>query len=96
MTKWQLDPNTRGSHLAIIKGSTPEDLKPFFRPINNKIWWAGEHAIKEIFRTTQGAYDSGEDAAKGIIESIANERGRKVVIKSQTTVEETILEKVKQ
>lgn len=47
-----------------------EKVRKVFRPVNNKIFFAGEHASVDHPATMEGAVESGEVAAKMVIQTV--------------------------
>lgn len=68
VTRWGNDPYAYGS----FSYSTPEFnynvVHTLQQPIQNKVYFAGEHTSFEYSSTVHGAYLSGQDAAKKILE----------------------------
>ena len=65
-TKWNSDVYTYGSYSFATNGILSTDFEVFEQPINNKIFFAGEHTIIEYRGTVHGAYLSGLREAKKI------------------------------
>lgn len=70
-TRWSQDPFTFGSYSYGALGSTFEDYKQFTHPVNDQLYFAGEHTISKYRATVHGAYLSGKRAAKQIMEADA-------------------------
>lgn len=67
-TRWGRDPLTYGAYSYGAFGSTIDDYREFTRPVNDQLFFAGEHTIGKYRATVHGAYMSGERAADQIIE----------------------------
>lgn len=65
-TKWNSNPYTYGSYSFATNGTSTNDYEVFEQPINNKIFFAGEHTILDYRGTVHGAYISGIREAKKI------------------------------
>merc|ERR1711862_450138 len=66
VTRWQDDPYTRGSFSFIPVGASFNDMKTYAKPIDRKLFFAGEGTNHMYFGTTHGAFMSGLRAAKEI------------------------------
>jgi monoamine oxidase len=70
VTDWINDPYTHGSFSYAKVGTTANDfqtLKNVINSGNNNIWLIGEHTNPTDYSFTNGAYDSGEEAASAAI-----------------------------
>lgn len=67
-TKWNTNQYTFGSYSFATNGPTGEDFEIFEEPVNNKIFFAGEHTIINYRGTVHGAYLSGVREARKIID----------------------------
>lgn len=65
-TKWRENQFTFGAYSFVGVGSTTNDFATIAAPVQNKIYFAGEHTSTEYRGTVHGAYLSGERAAKQI------------------------------
>jgi monoamine oxidase len=65
-TKWNSNVYTYGSYSFAPSGTSSNDFRIFEQPINNKIFFAGEHTIFDYRGTVHGAYLSGLREAKKI------------------------------
>jgi len=65
-SEWSSDPQTRGSYSHIAVGSSPDDMLTLSKPVNDRLFFAGEHTIRYFFQSAQGAYLSGRRAAARI------------------------------
>lgn len=65
-TKWNENPYSYGSYSFITKGLKNNVFEVFETPINNKIFFAGEHTTIDYRGTVHGAYLSGIREAKKI------------------------------
>lgn len=68
-TKWNENPYSYGSYSFATKGIGSKAFKIFEHPINNKVFFAGEHTIIDYRGTVHGAYLSGIREAKKIMKS---------------------------
>ena len=66
-TKWNSNKYTYGSYSFATTGVRTNDFEVFEEPINNKIFFAGEHTSRNYRGTVHGAYLSGIREAKKII-----------------------------
>ncbi len=73
VTKWGKQPTFRGSYSYYKVGSTPQHFDNVAKPVDNKLYWAGEHTMLEYIGCVHAAYLSGARAAQ----SIANSYGEK-------------------
>lgn len=58
-TKWQSNPYTLGSYSYTGIDTEMEDFHHLAAPINNQLFFAGEHTEADYFSTVHGAYLSG-------------------------------------
>lgn len=66
-TRWSSNPNAYGAYSFSTVGIGNWAFEAFEEPIENKIYFAGEHTIRDYRGTVHGAYLSGIRAAKAII-----------------------------
>ncbi|MBM4360726.1 MAG: FAD-dependent oxidoreductase [Deltaproteobacteria bacterium] len=66
-TRWGADPFARGSYSAFGVGSTPADAQALARPLEGRLFFAGEHTHPENPATTHGAWQSGQRAAAELV-----------------------------
>lgn len=66
ITRWAGDPFARGSYSFNALGSAPGMRKVLARPLENRLFFAGEATSTAHFGTTHGAYLSGIRAAREI------------------------------
>ena len=64
ITRWASDPFAFGSYSFQPVGSTPELRKELARPLDGKLFFAGEATEQDYFGTAHGAYLSGLRAAR--------------------------------
>ncbi|MEB3271040.1 MAG: FAD-dependent oxidoreductase [Synechococcus sp.] len=69
ITRWAADPFARGSYSFPALGSTPEMRNLLARPVDRRLFFAGEATNKDFFATAHGAYWSGLRAAKELLAS---------------------------
>ena len=72
VTRWHSDEFSRGSYSCISPGSSFSDYKMLARPIDNRIFFAGEATHAKYLGTVHGAYLSGERAANEIMQSMGS------------------------
>ena len=77
ITRWPDDPWARGAYSYLARGATPNDRQIIARPIDGRVWIAGEAVDRWNPATVQGAWASGREAAQ---EVLAVGAGRVVVI----------------
>lgn len=66
-TKWAMDPLSFGSYSFIPVTGTFDDFDEIAKPIDDKLFFAGEATNKYYFGTVHGAYISGYRAAQEIL-----------------------------
>ena len=64
LTRWHQDPLARGSYSYYQVGSSPVDRMELGRPVDNKVFFAGEASHLLYYATVHGALMSGQAAAK--------------------------------
>jgi monoamine oxidase len=69
ITRWAADPFARGSYSFAALGSTPEMRNLLARPVDRRLFFAGEATNKDFFGTAHGAYWSGLRAARELLAS---------------------------
>jgi monoamine oxidase len=68
---WHADPFTHGSYSYYAVGSSPADRRALQKPwFNNRYWLAGEHTDMAFPANIQGAWRSGERAAKALLKAL--------------------------
>lgn len=67
-THWSEYPNFRGAYSYPQVGGSSDQFEVFAAPIEDRLFFAGEHTIFDYHSTTHGALMSGMRAAKAIIE----------------------------
>ena len=70
VSAWSSDPLSRGAYTHLPPGSSMADPENLGRPINNKLFFAGEATNPIYLGTMHGAYLSGIRAAKEIQSSL--------------------------
>lgn len=65
-TKWNENPNSYGSYSFSTVGISNNAFEAFETPVNDKIFFAGEHTVRDYRGTAHGAYLSGVREAKKI------------------------------
>lgn len=66
-TKWNENPNSYGAYSFSTVGISNRAFETFEQPIDNKLYFAGEHTIRDYRGTVHGAYLSGIREAKKIL-----------------------------
>lgn len=69
-TKWHQDPDTFGSYSYVPKGTRSEIYGIFESSVADRLFFAGEHTIRDYRGTVHGAYISGLRAAEAILSEI--------------------------
>jgi monoamine oxidase len=64
ITRWASDPFARGSYSFCSVDSTPEMRRELARPLDGKLFFAGEATNVDYYGTADGAYESGLRAAE--------------------------------
>lgn len=59
MTSWDTNPFSLGAYSYYKVGTTMQDIIELRRPIEEKIWFIGEHTHPRYASTTHGAYQTG-------------------------------------
>jgi hypothetical protein len=67
-TKWAMDPLSGGSYSFIPINSSLDDFDELAKPVNDKLFFAGEATNKYYYATVHGAYISGYQAAEKILQ----------------------------
>src|SRR5205085_12013395 len=65
-SRWALDPFARGSYSHALPGHAG-DRAVLARPVDRRLFFAGEATSPNFFSTAHGARDSGERAAKEVL-----------------------------
>jgi len=69
ITRWASDPFSLGSYSFNAVGSNPNMRDELAKPVNGRIFFAGEATSREYFATVHGAYLSGIRAAQEVLQS---------------------------
>jgi len=69
ITRWASDPFSLGSYSFNAIGSNPKMRDELAKPVNGRVYFAGEATNREYFATVHGAYLSGIRAAKEVLRS---------------------------
>lgn len=70
ITRWAQDPFAYGSYSFNAVGSTNQDRAALARPLQARLFWAGEATHSEYPGTVHGAYLSGARAAKALLQTL--------------------------
>lgn len=70
MTSWDTDQFSFGSYSFYKVGTTIEDIIELRHPIDNKIWFIGEHTHPRYASMTHGAYQTGQWAAEEVVSQL--------------------------
>lgn len=73
VTRWQVDPFSRGSYSYVGLEATPADYDLLARPIGESLFFAGEATSRSYPATVHGAYISGLRAANEVLTSMIGE-----------------------
>ncbi len=68
VSKWSQDQFARGAYSFANVGASDADFDAFVAPVNDKIFFAGEHTIGKYRGTVHGAYISGLRQAERIVD----------------------------
>ena len=68
-TSWLNDPFTKGAYSFPKVNNSEEDFKNLAEPLDNKLFFCGEHTNLKYLATTHGALFSGIRAAKEVIKA---------------------------
>ena len=71
-TSWLNDPFTKGAYSFPKVDNSKADFENLAEPLDNKIFFCGEHTNLKYLATTHGAFFSGIRAAKEIIKESKN------------------------
>lgn len=63
MTRWQSSPHVLGGYSTYFVGTKWQMFDELAKPINDRLWFIGEHTNSEENYYIQGAYYTGERAA---------------------------------
>ncbi|MEO1405865.1 MAG: FAD-dependent oxidoreductase [Pseudomonadota bacterium] len=74
-TNWSRDPYAFGSYSYIAKGARKRDHRRLARPIEDRIFFAGEAANSRRNSTVHAAYESGQRAAEEVLSTDAQTVG---------------------
>lgn len=67
-TRWSQEPHIGGAYTFVPNGGRSADLDAVAQPLNNRIFFAGEHTHRDYRGTVHGAYLSGVREADRIID----------------------------
>jgi monoamine oxidase len=70
ITRWNADPYAKGAYSFIRIGASSKDYDELAKPVNNKLFFAGEATSSKYAATVHGAFLSGEREAKNIMSAI--------------------------
>ena len=74
MTRWQDDPNFRGSYSFRKKNQDQKKCSEILRKnLGGRIWLIGEHTHHTSTSCVQGAYQTGQWASKQVLSYINQE-----------------------
>ncbi len=84
LINWALEPYSKGSysHFGIDQFDRfnqksivfEEEVKHAFRPVDEQIFFAGEHTAFKYYATLEGAVESGDRAARMVMKSFARQK----------------------
>ncbi len=67
VTRWDHDIFSRGAYSFVPAGGTPEDFEQLAKPVNDRLFFAGEATIRPYYGTLHGAYVSGLREAERVL-----------------------------
>jgi monoamine oxidase len=67
ITRWASDPFARGSYSYYPVHATPAMRTSLARPLDGRLFFAGEATSRDFFATAHGAYTSGVQAARDVL-----------------------------
>jgi monoamine oxidase len=67
VTTWNIDPFSRGAYSFMALGASPADIEALGEPIDDTLFFAGEHTSREHWGCAHGAYASGLREAARIV-----------------------------
>ncbi|GJJ77298.1 hypothetical protein EMPS_09657 [Entomortierella parvispora] len=70
VTRWSQDEFAQGSYSFVGKDGTGEDYDLLAKPIDNQLYFAGEATSRQYPATAHGAYLSGIEVAKDVLDSL--------------------------
>lgn len=70
VTRWQMDPFSRGSYSYVGREATAVDYDLLARPVNNALFFAGEATCRHFPGTVHGAYLSALRSASEVLSSL--------------------------
>lgn len=74
-TNWSRDPFSFGSYSHIPTGAKRQDIRALERPIENRIFFAGEAVYPDRNSTVHAAHESGRRTAKAVLKTNAQRIG---------------------
>lgn len=70
ITNWGKDYYSLGSYTSFHVGSSPKNCYQLRKPIEQTIWFVGEHCYAEYIGTAHGAFKTGVWAATQVIKCL--------------------------
>jgi monoamine oxidase len=70
MSRWHKDEDSLGSYCFNKVGTRVEHFEQFRKPIDNKLWFVGEHTHPKLSSYAHGAYETGLWGAQEVVESL--------------------------
>jgi monoamine oxidase len=71
---WSKAPYIKGCHSVPTTGATARAREELGRPVNERVFFAGEATSPTAFMTVQGAMETGEAAAIAVMDSLPRSR----------------------
>lgn len=71
VTRWHKDPDSLGSYSYFPVGTTVADVETLRSPINQKLWFIGEHCHPIMNACAHAAFETGIWAAEEVVASLA-------------------------
>lgn len=66
VTRWHEDEHSYGSYSTLKPGQSRNSMIQLSQPLQDKVWFVGEHCISTKFAFAHGAFESGEKAANQV------------------------------
>lgn len=67
VTHQNQDPAQLGSYSYVPVGATVDDFDALAAPVDDSLWFAGEHTMRDLYGWVHGAYESGRRAAADVL-----------------------------
>lgn len=70
LSRWHTDSHSLGSYCFNKVGTKIDHFHELKKPIQNKLWFIGEHTHPTLSSYAHGAFKTGVDAAKEVKKSL--------------------------